>query len=196
LLRKEPEMSDPQAEIKAAVEKAADPLQQWRELRDVYMGAWAKSMGEVVNSEAYAQSNGAMLETYLTTSAPFREAQKSIMLSALEQLHMPSQADFISLAERLSNLELLLDDMDAKLTRIHQFVASAALQSAPKAQPAPVPRAEPAPVHKAAPKAEPETKPHPVSAEAEGSPRTKAAPKTESDTKSRKSARTAKKGSR
>jgi hypothetical protein len=177
-------MSDPQAEIKAAVEKAADPLQQWRELRDVYMGAWAKSMGEVVNSEAYAQANGAMLETYLTTSAPFREAQKSIMLSALEQLHMPSQADFISLAERLSNLELLLDDMDAKLTRIHQFVASAALQSAPKAQSAPAPKAEPAPVHKA--ESSPAPKPAPE-------------PKAASEIKSaapRKSARTAKKGSR
>ena len=162
-------MSDPQApEI-----KTADTLQQWRELRDVYMSAWAKSMGEAVNSEAYAQASGAMLESYLTTSAPFREAQKTVMLSALEQLHMPSQADFISLAERLSNLELLLDDIDAKLTQVLQLAASAASQAAvPKSEASPAPEAEPAPEFKA-----------------------EAAPKP-SETKSKRSAKTAKKGSR
>jgi hypothetical protein len=175
-------MSDPQApEI-----KTADPLQQWRELRDVYMGAWAKSMGETVNSEAYAQASGAMLESYLTTSAPFREAQKTIMMSALEQLHMPSQADFISLAERLSNLELLLDDMDAKLTQILQFAASAASRPAPKVEAAPAPKSETHKVEAAAPA--PKAEPAP-------DPKAEAAPKP-SETKSKPSAKSAKKGSR
>ena len=113
-------MSDPQAESN----KAADPLEQWRELRDAYMDAWAKATGETVNSEAYAQASGAMLETYLTASSPFRDAQKKLMVSALEQLNMPSRADFVSLAERLANLELLLDDMAAKLSQIHQLATS------------------------------------------------------------------------
>ncbi len=115
-------MSDPQAESK----KTADPLEQWRELRDVYIDIWAKAAGEAVNSEAYAQASGTMLETYLAASSPFRDAQKKMMISALEQLNMPSRADFVSLAERLANLELLLDDMDAKLSQIYQFVINAA----------------------------------------------------------------------
>ena len=45
-------MSDPQAETK----KTADPLEQWREMRDAYMDTWAKAMGETVNTESYSSS--------------------------------------------------------------------------------------------------------------------------------------------
>lgn len=122
-------MSDTPAESK----KAVDPLEPWRELRDAYIDVWAKATGEAVKSEAYAEASGAMLETVLSASSPFREAQKKLMVSALEQLNMPSRADFVSLAERLANLELLLDDMDAKLTQIHQLAISVVSQPAPKA---------------------------------------------------------------
>jgi hypothetical protein len=98
------------------------------------MDIWAKALTETVNTEAYTKASGAMLETLLTTSAPFREVQKKMTLSALEQLNMPSRADFVSLAERLTNIELLLDDMAARLNQIHQLAINAATQSAPGAQ--------------------------------------------------------------
>jgi len=121
-------MSDPQAEGR----KTPDPLEPFREMRDAYMDVWAKAMGGAVNSEAYSKASGAMLESFLTTSAPFRDAQKKMMVSALEQLNMPSRADFISLAERLANLEMLLDDMAEKLNQVHLLAVKAAPQSAPK----------------------------------------------------------------
>jgi hypothetical protein len=114
--------------------KTADPLEQWRDLRDVYMDAWAKAMGETVNSEAYTQASGALLDTCLTASSPFRDAQKKAMVSALEQLNMPSRADFVSLAERLANLELLLDDMAAKVDEIHQLATRAVSKAEPEAK--------------------------------------------------------------
>ncbi len=77
-------------------------------------------MVEAVNSEAYAKTSGTMLDTCLTASAPFREATEKAMLQALQQLSMPSRADFISLAERFTNVEMRLDDMDAKLDRIEK----------------------------------------------------------------------------
>jgi hypothetical protein len=106
------------SDSKAETGEAADPLGQWRELRDAYMETWSKAMGEAVNSEAYAQSSGVMLETCLSVSTPILDAQKKAMSGALEQLNMPSQADFVSLAGRLTNIELLLDDMAAKLDQI------------------------------------------------------------------------------
>ncbi len=106
--------------------KTVDPLEQWRALRDVYLDAWAKTLGEAVNSEAYSQASGAVLDTCLTASSPFRDAQKKAMIAALEQLNMPSRAEFVSLAERLANVELLLDDMDAKLDQILAVSARAA----------------------------------------------------------------------
>ena len=40
------------------------------------------------------------------------------MVRALEQLSMPSRPDFTALAERVTHIEMLLDDMDAKLDRL------------------------------------------------------------------------------
>ena len=98
--------------------KRFDPMEPWRGVRDVYLDAWAKTMVDMVNSEAYAQANGAMLDTYLTVSTPFREAIEKAMLKTLEQLAMPSRADIVSIAERMTNIEMRLDDMDAKLDEI------------------------------------------------------------------------------
>jgi hypothetical protein len=78
----------------------------------------------MVNSEAYAQATGAMLDTYLTASAPFRVALEKTMLKTLEQLAMPSRADIISIAERMTNIEMRLDDMEAKLDRIQQAIVN------------------------------------------------------------------------
>jgi len=105
-------------------QKPFDPMQPWRSMRDAYLDAWAKSMVEMVNSEAYAQATGAMLDAYLTVSAPFREAVEKAMLKTLEQLAMPSRADVISLAERMTHIEMRLDDMDAKLDALGELTAS------------------------------------------------------------------------
>ena len=95
--------------------KPFDPMEPFRGIRDAYMDVWAKTMVDMVNSEAYAQATGTMLDTYLTVSAPFREAVEKAMVKTLEQLAMPSRADITSLAERMTHIELRLDDLDAKL---------------------------------------------------------------------------------
>jgi hypothetical protein len=110
---------------KAGSGKPFDPMDPFRDMRDVYLDSWAKAMVEAVNTEAYAQANGAMLDAYLTMSAPFRAAIEKAMLKALEQLSMPSRADLIGLAQRLTNIEMRLDDLDAKLDLIARFVAGA-----------------------------------------------------------------------
>ena len=119
------------ADEKASTAKAFDAVDPWRGMRDAYLDAWAKTMVEAVNSEAYAQASGAILDSYLTASSPFREAVEKTMLKVLEQMSMPSRADFISLAERMTNVEMRLDDMDAKLDRILQQVSPTA-QSTPR----------------------------------------------------------------
>ena len=98
-------------------QKPFDPFEAWRGLRDANMDAWAKLMVEAVNSDAYAKATGTMLDSYLTASAPFREMLEKTMTRALEQFSMPTRADFVSLAQRLTNIEMRLDDLDAKLDR-------------------------------------------------------------------------------
>ncbi|HLJ79550.1 MAG TPA: hypothetical protein VKT75_19190, partial [Acidobacteriaceae bacterium] len=67
---------------------------------------------------AYAQATGTMLESYMAAATPFREAMDKSMKQALQQLSLPSREELAALAERFANLELRLDDMDAKLGSI------------------------------------------------------------------------------
>jgi pyruvate/2-oxoglutarate dehydrogenase complex dihydrolipoamide acyltransferase (E2) component len=78
------------------------------------------------------------------------------MVSALEQCNMPSRDDYVRLADRMANMEFLLDDMDARLRQVHQLVSKAATQ------PAAAPKASPA--AKAAAASEPAPAPEPISA--------------------------------
>jgi hypothetical protein len=114
--------------------KDVDPMAAFREVRDTYLDAWAKATVDVVNTEAYAKATGTMLDSYLSAASPFREIMEKAMLQALHQLSMPSRADFVSLAERLTNVEMKLDDMDAKLDKLtssHQQPASVAPRPRP-----------------------------------------------------------------
>jgi hypothetical protein len=113
------------ADERAPNGKDFDPVGAYREMRDNYLDVWAKTMVDAVNSEAYAKASGTMLDTCLTASAPFREAMEKSMLQGLAQLSMPSRADFISLAERLTNVEIKLDDLDAKLDEIGNSIRKA-----------------------------------------------------------------------
>jgi hypothetical protein len=106
------------AEDQAGGSKPFDPLESFRGLRDIYLDTMAKAMVEAVNTESYAKASGAMLDTTLTMSAPLREGLEKSMLQVLEQLSLPSRQDIVALAERFTNLEMRLDDMDAKLDRI------------------------------------------------------------------------------
>ncbi len=92
-----------------------DPTGMLKTMRDANLDAWAKMMVHLVNSEAYARANGTMLDAWLTSSGPFRKAIETAMAQNLAALNLPTRADFISLAERMTNVEMRLDDLDAKL---------------------------------------------------------------------------------
>ena len=92
-----------------------DPTGMLKQMRDSNMETWSKVMTEFVNTEAYAESTGAMLDAWLTTSGPFRKAMESSMGQAMAQMNMPTRDDITHLAERLTNIEMRLDDLDARL---------------------------------------------------------------------------------
>jgi BMFP domain-containing protein YqiC len=93
----------------------ADPLEAWRKLRDANLEMWSRNLIEAVNSDAYAKMTGGMLDTYLTASAPFRDSIAKSMTQALQQLNLPTREDFESLAQRMTNIEMQLDDLSARL---------------------------------------------------------------------------------
>ncbi len=110
------------SEAEAGSTNQSDPMETFRELRDAYLDIWSKTMVEAVNTEGYAQASGAMLDSYLTLSAPYRETFEKTILQTLQQLGLPTSLDFSGLAGRLTNIEMRLDDMDAKLDRIEKLI--------------------------------------------------------------------------
>jgi hypothetical protein len=92
-----------------------DPTGMFKSMRDAGMETWSKTMIQLVNSDEYAQATAAMLDAWLTTSAPFRKILEGTMTQVLTQLNMPTRTDVTSVAERLTHIEMRLDDLEAKL---------------------------------------------------------------------------------
>lgn len=109
------ESSNQQKTSKPESGTTADPMEAWRKLRDANLEIWSRSMIEAVNSEAYSKFTGSMLDAYLTASTPVRETISKSMAQAMQDLNIPSRQDFESLAQRLTNIEMQLDDLSARL---------------------------------------------------------------------------------
>ena len=118
--------------------KPADPFEALRGMRDNYLDAMSKVMMNAVNSEEYGQATGVMLNSALIASAPFREALDKAMAAALQQSSMPSRQEVAALAGRFTNIEMRLDDMEAKLDRIIELCSAARakpVSAGPEAKP-------------------------------------------------------------
>lgn len=122
------------AETNTQEKKTYDPFEPFRGMRDTYLESLSKAMIDVVNTEGYAQATGAMLDSCLTASASFREALEKSMQNTLQQLSMPSRQDVANLAERFTNVEMRLDDMDAKLDKLAKAIAESR-EAAAKGEP-------------------------------------------------------------
>ncbi len=109
-----------------------DPTGMLKSMRDASMETWSKMMIQLVKTDAYSQATGAMMDAWLTTSAPFRKALETTMTQVLTQLNMPTRGDVTNLAERLTNIELRLDDMEAKLDEAQRAARKAVAAAKPK----------------------------------------------------------------
>ena len=87
-------------------------------VRNNNLEAWSKVMVDFVNTEAYADSTGKIMDSWLSSSTPFRKMLDDAMARSLANLSMPSRDEVTRLAERLTNIEMRLDDMDAKLDEL------------------------------------------------------------------------------
>jgi hypothetical protein len=98
-----------------------DPTGMLKSMRDAGLESWSKAMSGLVHGEAFAEANGAMLDALLASSAPFRKSLETVMAHALANLSLPSRDEVTRLAERLTHVEMKLDDMDSKLDQLLQL---------------------------------------------------------------------------
>ena len=95
-----------------------DPTGVLKTMRNNNMDMWSKAMVDFVNTDAYADATGKMLDAWLSSSAPFQKMLETTMKESLAHLNMPSREEITRLAERMTNIEFRLDDLDAKMDEI------------------------------------------------------------------------------
>ncbi len=94
---------------------AFDPIGMMQSLRDTNLDSWAKEMTGLVNTDAFADANAEMLNAWLSSTAPLRKAMEKATEETLSNLNLPTRDDVARLAERLTHIEMKLDDIDARL---------------------------------------------------------------------------------
>lgn len=95
-----------------------DPTGMLKSMRDSNVEAWSKMMVQLVNTAPYAEATGAMLDAWLSSSTPFKKALETTMAQVLANFNMPVRSEITRLAERLTNIEMRLDDLDARLDQV------------------------------------------------------------------------------
>lgn len=94
---------------------AFDPMSMLKGMRDANMETWSKMMTDLVNTEAYSGASAEMLNAWLSSTAPLREAVETSVTQALKGMNIAVGEDVTRLGERLTNIEMRLDDIEAKL---------------------------------------------------------------------------------
>lgn len=115
-----------------------DPLAMWKQFQDASLKAWSQTMSELVTSEEYAKTVGQAADEFTRTSQPLQQQFEQMMAQYLQQMNLPSQSEMVSLAERLTGIEIRLDDLDAKMDEL--LDALKAVQSAQQASAKPAKR--------------------------------------------------------
>ena len=108
-----------------------DPFSFWRTTQNASLETWSKAMIELVNTEAYAEATGRILDSYLAASVPMRKVVEQAMAQVLGQVNMPTRAEVLSLAERMTNIEMRLDDLDARFDEMRRMLTRVATNTAP-----------------------------------------------------------------
>jgi polyhydroxyalkanoate synthesis regulator phasin len=97
---------------------AIDPFAQMFQFYDAFAKSWAGVMSEAVASKSFAESMGRQMESGLDAMALLRRQMGDFMEQYLQQMSLPTRKEVINLAERVTNLEMALDDIDAKLDEV------------------------------------------------------------------------------
>jgi polyhydroxyalkanoate synthesis regulator phasin len=95
-----------------------DPFSQMVQFYDDWTKTWAGAASEMVSNKSFADSMAQQLESTLSTTQLMRRQMSEIMETSLQQMSLPTRKEVVSIAERMTNIEMRLDDMEAKLDEV------------------------------------------------------------------------------
>ncbi|MEJ2262120.1 MAG: poly(R)-hydroxyalkanoic acid synthase subunit PhaE [Anaerolineales bacterium] len=96
----------------------SDPFAQMIQFYDAMSKSWAKAMSDAVTSESFAKSMAEQMESSMEVFSQMRRQMGEIMEKYLEQMNLPTRKEVVNVAERLTRLEMAIDDLDAKLNQV------------------------------------------------------------------------------
>jgi len=118
-------------------DKGFDPVKLVRDARDAGMDAWAKLMLRLTSSHEYQRMQGFISKPTLLAIAMFRKASDSTMGGVLGNLNMPSREEVLQISQRLTHIEMALDDLAAGLDQLRRSAGAGAGAGASKPQRSP-----------------------------------------------------------
>jgi polyhydroxyalkanoic acid synthase PhaR subunit len=89
-----------------------DPFEMWRKFYEANESAWTKAAQETTSSEAFAEMQGRMLDTFLA----FQKGARDAMSTQLATLNLPSRDDVARLGEIILGLEEKIDQLDDRIS--------------------------------------------------------------------------------
>jgi hypothetical protein len=95
-------------------------FERMRGARDSALEDLAKVTLAWTSSHAYQSVNAAISRPTLLAAAVFRKATESAMADMLARLNIPSREDVLSLSQRLTRIEMVLDDLGAGMDQIRR----------------------------------------------------------------------------
>lgn len=95
-----------------------DPMAPLIEFYDNWTKTWSSAMSEMVTSKSFADSMSEQMDGSLEALGLIRRQVSQAMEQYLQQMSLPTRKEVLGLAERLTKIEIALDDLDAKLDQI------------------------------------------------------------------------------
>lgn len=98
--------------------QGGDPFGQMVQFYDDWTRTWASAASELVSSKSFADSMAQQLESTLSVTQLMRRQMSEIMEQSLRQMSLPSRQQVVSIVERMTHLEMRLDDIEARLDEL------------------------------------------------------------------------------
>jgi len=93
----------------------ADPLSQMVQFYDDWTKTWSGTMSQMVSNKSFADTMAQQMEGSLSAATLMRRQLGELMEQTLQQMSLPTRKEIVSLAERMTSIEMRLDDLHAKL---------------------------------------------------------------------------------
>lgn len=96
-----------------------------RGARDSLLEEFAKLVLSVTTTQGYQSANAAISKPVLLASAVLRERREAAMAELLALLNIPSREEVLALSQRLTRIEMTLDDLGAGMDELRRLAARA-----------------------------------------------------------------------